>query len=344
VADTKISAAADIATLASTDVFPVARPPQTTAYKATVAEMAAFMGSATGQLAGNRNAVINGAMDFWQRGTSFATPVNNSYTADRWAVFYDGGGSTFTIAQVSGLAQSLLDAGITRALNFNVTIAGSAGTFRELYHRIEGVRTLAGRTVMVSAWLWADAPISVGVALQQFFGTGGTPSSPVLQPVQTWAVTTTPTRFTASFTLPTISGQTLGTNGDDYLQLLVTFPVNVTFNARLTGVQVEPGVVATVFEWRPTGQELASCQRYYQRHNNIISGGYTIGGNVIYTDFSLPVTMYRIPAVTFSSQTYANASAFALRAAQQSHLQVGVTITATGYGYGVAVASCEGEL
>jgi hypothetical protein len=109
-------------------------------------------------------------------------------------------------------------------------------------------------------------------------------------------------------------------------------------------VQVEPGVVATVFEWRPTGQELASCQRYYQRHNNIISGGYTVGGNVIYTDFSLPVTMYRIPAVTFSGQTYANASAFSLRAAQQSHLQVGVTITATGYGYGVAVASCEGEL
>jgi hypothetical protein len=46
-ADTKISAATDIATLLGTDVFPVARPPNTTAYKATVAELQTFMQSAT---------------------------------------------------------------------------------------------------------------------------------------------------------------------------------------------------------------------------------------------------------------------------------------------------------
>ena len=33
---------------------------------------------------------------------------------------------------------------------------------------------------------------------------------------------------------------------------------------RITGVQLEPGPVATLFEHRPYGTELALCQRYYQ--------------------------------------------------------------------------------
>ena len=38
----------------------------------------------------------------------------------------------------------------------------------------------------------------------------------------------------------------------------------VTNNAKkITGVQVEPGPVATPFEHRPIGTELALCQRYY---------------------------------------------------------------------------------
>ena len=37
---------------------------------------------------------------------------------------------------------------------------------------------------------------------------------------------------------------------------------------RLTGVQLEVGSVATDFEHRSFGQELALCQRYFQLHND----------------------------------------------------------------------------
>ena len=36
---------------------------------------------------------------------------------------------------------------------------------------------------------------------------------------------------------------------------------------RVTGVQLEPGPVATPFENRPIGTELALCQRYYQKYD-----------------------------------------------------------------------------
>ena len=37
-----------------------------------------------GPISGARNRIINGGMDFWQRGTSFTSLTSSTYTADRW--------------------------------------------------------------------------------------------------------------------------------------------------------------------------------------------------------------------------------------------------------------------
>ena len=52
-----------------------------------------------GPLAGMRNAIINGNFDIWQRGTSFASPSDAAYTADRWEVGFDNTGATRTLSQ-----------------------------------------------------------------------------------------------------------------------------------------------------------------------------------------------------------------------------------------------------
>ena len=43
----------------------------------------------------------------------------------------------------------------------------------------------------------------------------------------------------------------------------------------ITGVQLEPGPVATPFEHRPIGLELSLCQRYYQRYDNRVCAAVT---------------------------------------------------------------------
>ena len=79
----------------------------------------------------------------------------------------------------------------------------------------------------------------------------------------------------------------------------------------MTGVQFEPGPVATPFEHRPYSTELAMCQRYYIRStsasSNFLAAGYAKSAGEAFTGTTLPVTQRVQP--TFSSSS---ASTFAV--------------------------------
>jgi hypothetical protein len=51
----------------------------------------------------------------------------------------------------------------------------------------------------------------------------------------------------------------------------------------IAGVQLEKGRVATPFEFRPYGTELALCQRYYNQFGTVTTGGGGNTGNIPYT-------------------------------------------------------------
>jgi hypothetical protein len=228
----------------------------------------------SGPLAGFRNAIINGNFDFWQRDTSLAG-TDNSYNADRWITSFSGSGSTRTVSrQTFTLGQTDVPHNPKYFYRYNQSVAGSGSTYSNFEQRIEGVQTFAGQTVTLSFYAKAAAPVTIseGIVATQSFGFGGSPSSAVYTFVSTWALTTSWVRHSYTFTLPSISGKTLGTSGTDYLGIAFNIPLNTTFTIDIASVQLELGSVATPFERRPFGTELALCHRYYFRTPDMAVG------------------------------------------------------------------------
>jgi len=229
-----------------------------------------------GQLAGLRNKIINGNMGIFQRGTTAVT-TNGAYgPADRW---YSGSnGNTFSTSQGSFVSgDTLYDTGGAQYFTtVAVTSVAGAANYSLLAQKIEDIRILAGQTVTISFWAKAASGTpSIGLGIEQGFGSGGSPSATVTLTGQAQALTTTWTQYTKTFAIPSINGKTVGTTANTSATNVVFWlDAGSSFDTRsgtigqasktvsIAQVQVEVGPVATPFEQRPIGMELALCQRY----------------------------------------------------------------------------------
>ena len=243
------------------------------------------------QTTGRKNLIINGAMQVAQRGTSFTT--DNVYTLDRWSSGDGSGGSP-----ARTLSQEVFSLGQTDVpnshyyLRHNQTSASTNGN-SSLVQNIENVTQFDGNTVTLSFYAKANSAMTVNVRFIQDFGTGGTPSSDVTL-TESVSIGTGWAKYTVTKTLGSLSGKTLGTDGihTSFLSINIELTPTTTFTFDITHVQLEVGSVATEFEHRFYGEELALCQRYYFE---LKSSQYSYGEN---KHFNFHPEMRTAPTVT----------------------------------------------
>jgi len=248
-------------------------------------------------------------------------------------------------------------------LRLVVSGQSAVGNFGYVGQRVEDVRTFAGETVTVSFWAKAASGTpKIGVELGQWFGTGGSPSAEMQNAAGAVTISTSWTRYSLTYTLPTLSGKTLGTNGDHFLNLVMWCSAGSTYGTRssnigtqnntfdIWGVQVERGSYATPFEVRVYQQELAMCQRYYYRINGRGAGigfdHWGVPGAVAATNNAnrfgmiLPVVPRRIITISdFSStglQVYDGGGPYALTITSLYHAGNSTSIGFDGTGTGLA--------
>jgi len=313
------------------------------------------LGSNIGEIStSNRNKIINGAFDIWQRGTSFSSMGFGGYTTDRFVSFMV---STLavTVSQQSFTLGAAPVAGYeSQFFHRTVVPANSgAGDYVGLQQKIENVRTLAGQTAVISFWAKANTGTpKIAVEVSQVFGSGGSPSSGVNTYVGQVTLSTSWARYSVSVAVPSISGKTIGTNGDSCLTLTAWYSAGSDFNARtgslgnqantfdIWGVQMEAGSVATPFEVEDIGTTLAKCQRYYQRRTGSRNFGQLTAqtSTNLYGVVPLPVSM-RVPptaidAATLRAFDLVNAAAgfftFALDGTTSSENMVSIAATTAG--------------
>jgi hypothetical protein len=269
--------------------------------------------------AGRRNLVINGDMRIAQRGGS-ATSVsgnNNTYVLDRFFSRINGTNGAATVEQSTD-APDLF----SNSLKFTVTTADtslSAGHYNRVHQEIEGYNivglgwgTSSAKPITLSFWVKSSVTgiYSIGIyngAVDRSFvqeytidaaNTWEQKVITVIGPTDgVWAVDNS-AELRLSFSLGT--GTTYDTNGLGYWQNAFNFGstnnVNLmaTLNAtwQITGVQLELGKVATPFEHRSYGEELALCQRYYTRWDVATNwSGYQNGTSIVDFNVYTPVPM-----------------------------------------------------
>ena len=251
-----------------------------------------------------KNKIINGDFGIWQRGTSFNTGNSDYYYGpDRWAAYFYGSNTT-TMSQQTFTPGAAPVAGYEGTFFARFLSTNTSTAFRQ---SIEDVRTFAGQTVTLSFWAKAASAITLGSSFTQNFGTGG--SSPVDTTATSYSITTSWVRYSATTSLPSISGKTIGTNSS----LRVIFAANSVINTNIDiwGVQLEAGSTATDFVTASGGSpqaELAMCQRYCYKVTNdatdktIASGGY-YASTVFLGAINFPVTMRTVPTATIVNAT-----------------------------------------
>ena len=213
--------------------------------------------------AADRNLLINGNMDCWARGTVFNSPPNNTYTAERWLVGYDGTPGTFSVSRQSWAPGANPRQESQSYLSWNQSAAGSGDTVRQLMQRIESVRTGAGQPITVSFVAWADTARAITVQLTQLFGSGGG-ASPVITVSGPVNLTAVPAVYSVTLVNPGIGGKTIGGAGNDCLATVFNLPTNSVFTFNLGSVITEVGTVASAACRRLLAAEQALCRRYFQ--------------------------------------------------------------------------------
>jgi hypothetical protein len=267
--------------------------------------------STNGQVSGRRNIVINGAMNVAQRSASVTGlgAASNYFTLDRWKTTFAASAGRLTMTQTSDGPS-----GFANCIKLDCTTADTsiaAGELLIMQHHLEGQDVQAigkgvtgAKEVTLSFYVKANAAFDFVAELQDQDNsrTNG----------RVFSTTTDWVRHELTFQADvddgsspfdddnanslslnfwfhagtTYSGGTLASSWENATSAnraagIDSFFSSTDNNFFITGVQLEVGSVATPFEHRSFGEELALCQRYFQRQFPPSAVGTTNGSTAV---------------------------------------------------------------
>ena len=274
---------------------------------------------------GRRNLFLgNGDMRIAQRGTTKASLTTGYNCLDRVYTYKSHDGVVEESQSTDTPNSEFYNSIKHRVTTADSTIAGAQ--YHALSFRTEGqdvshlgFGTSGAKKVTVSFWVKSSVAGAYGAALRNIDSNRFNQATMTINSADTWekkSITYTgdtggtwPKDNTQGFhfQLSMAMGTTYqGTSADTWVTNIDVAPSNqvnwlsaVGNTFYLTGMQVEEGIIATDFEHRSYGEELAACKRYYQ----VVSASPTFGVDNIRARMSLsfPVEMRGTPSVSQSA-------------------------------------------
>jgi hypothetical protein len=279
---------------------------------------------------GMRNRIINGDCRIDQRNAGAAVTAAGSFPVDRFFV------GNSTDGAFSAQQDSSAPAGFVNSVKLTTTTADATLTTTQnlnCQQRIEGTNvsdlawgTANAKTVTLSFWVRSSLTGTFGGAIANGAFNRSYPFTYSISTADTWEqksvtipgdtsgtwLTNTGVGIFLFFGLgagPDRSGTAGAWVGASYQSATGAVSVIGTLDATwyVTGVQLEVGSVATPFERRPYGTELALCQRYYWQigsgASKVLGLGFYYGASEIDMTVTMPVSMRSTATIVQSTGT-----------------------------------------
>jgi hypothetical protein len=287
---------------------------------------------------GFKNRLINGSMTIDQRNSGASITFNdNVYPVDRFRSNVSQS-SKMTAQQNAGSVTP--PAGFTNYLGLTSSSAYSvlSTDYFNLCQFIEGYNfadmawgTASAQPVTLSFWVRSSLTGTFGGSVSNSATNRCYVFSYTINSANTWEYKTVTIAGDTTGTWLTTNNQGLllffglgcgtsvsgsaGSWGSTFYRSVTGAQSVVGTNAAtfyITGVQLEKGTVATSFDYRPYGTELALCQRYYYRitGDNFQSNGLGYTTTVCIGNTIFPVTMRAAPSALEQSGTASDYIAF----------------------------------
>jgi hypothetical protein len=261
----------------------------------------------SGPLAGMRNRIINGNFALGQRATTFASGANNddAYTLDRWYILSDGNDAIDVTRETSVVPANqkyaiALDVetankkfGIAQIIESDNCVGLTGGTVT-LSFKAKVSATTKLDNVKAAVVAWSGTADTVTSDIISAWGAEGT--NPTLIANATYENTPANLSVTTSYATYSLTANIDTASTTNIIVFIWSDVTDTTAGHFLyvTDVQLEPGSVATPFEQRPLGTELALCQRY-ARWAPLTLFGYTAAGGTVTNQIMLSPEMRVAP-------------------------------------------------
>ena len=274
---------------------------------ATTPNTGTFTSLNTGQLAGLRNKIINGNMNVSQRASVSLAATYQYGLADRFLIAISGG---------TGISGADYISTPNPELSSGKAYGTGAGNWTNgqfiVNQRIESLNSFGcnGKIITVSAKVYQNTGGARSFNVQLVRPTTTADNFSALTVLQT--ITASQSVPSGVFTTISVTFAALGTTDASLglgLYIYDSAANTVVNKIYLVGdVQLEIGSVATPFEQRPYGMELALCQRYYYRlfpaaTNKVLGSGMATSTTTFLSTINFPSPMRTPPTALEQSGT-----------------------------------------
>jgi hypothetical protein len=311
-----------------------------------------------GPLAGFRNAIINGDFAIAQRATSFVASANDNdaYTLDHWYILSDGNDAIDVTRETSVVPANqkyaiALDVetankkfGIAQIIESDNCVGLTGGTVT-LSFKAKVSATTKLDNVKAAVVAWSGTADTVTSDIISAWGAEGT--NPTLIANATYENTPANLSVTTSYATYSLTANIDTASTTNIIVFIWSDVTDTTAGDFLyvTDVQLEPGSVATPFEQRSIGTELALCQRYYQHAILAQVGGVTSSGIGLYSAVQLPVRMRVGPTLTQRTlNLVGSCTSLNIAGTTVDYINFNASNTSGGSGIATAVYSASAEL